>query len=376
MTREKVWLRLIIVVLSVLLVVMIWNDYHRWTREKPIDREEKTIHVSTEILRPETITLTQTYLGTVQAIDSVPMRPYLSGFIEKIWVKPGQVVSTGDLMFTLQQGTYLAEKEQASAKVAQAEAAFANASAYLNRIKNTASKAVSKTELDNATASFLSAEADVKAAKAALKTADVNYGYTEMRAPINGVLGRIYVTIGDYVSPQSNPLTTIVEYNPIRVSFSIPYVDYATLGSSLFQGWHIGLKLANGVDYPQSGQIQFTDNEVSAQTASVRLYADFPNPDNILLPNAFVTVHMTKKVNGMLINKGWITLTPAGDFISILKNGRIEKQPVILGPAIDNSFVVTENIPDEYVIITSQIKPSQFGRQAVSETPRSLERRN
>lgn len=366
MNKERVLLWLIILILGGLLAVMIW-DNQRHPPVMPIPKNtNQPLSVPTQTRRPESVTLTETYLGSVQAIHAVPVQPYLSGFIEKIQVKGGQFVKAGDLLFVLQQETYQAARDQALAQAAQAEANLANAKAYLERIRNTASKAVSKTELDNATASFLSAQANVKAAQAAVKTAEVNYGYTEIKAPIDGVVGNVNVTVGDYVSPTSRPLVTIVQYDPIRVVFSIPYQKYATLIGSVFDGWQMHLKLSDGKVYPETGEMRFTDNQVNAQTASVRLYADFKNADNILLPNAFVTVLMTKRVQGILINKGWISLTPDGDFIYILKDGRIQKQPVILGPAVGDSFVITQNLPDKYVVITGQVHPSQIGHPAVS----------
>ena len=371
MNKERILLWLVILVLGGLLAVMIW-DNHRRPHVMPVLKGTDTaLIVPTRTLRPENVTLTQTYLGTVQAIHSVPVQSYLSGFIDKIQVKGGQSVKSGDLMFVLQQGTYQAARDQALAQAAQAEANLANAAAYLKRIRNTASKAVSKTELDNATASFLSAEANVKAAKAAVKTADVNYGYTEIKAPINGIIGDVNVTVGDYVSPAAQPLVTIVQYNPIRVVFSIPYKEYTSLIGSVFNGWQMRLRLSDGHMYSETGEIRFTDNQVNAKTASVRLYADFKNADKILLPNAFVTVLMTKTVRGILVNKGWVHLTPAGDFIYILKDGRIEKQSVRLGPAVDDSFVITQNLPDNYVVITGQVQASQIGRRAVSSSSRT-----
>lgn len=230
-------------------------------------------------------------------VHDVSVRPYISGFVDEIRVKGGSEVKAGDVMVIIDQAEYKAKLDAAKAAVAQAEASFNNSSVYYQRMQKAGARAVSKTELDNAKASFLSAEAALEQAKAALAEAQVNYDYTVIRATIDGVVGDVPLSKGDYVSPE-NVLLTVIQYNPIRVVFSITDKDYLEEAGrpEMFADETLRLKLADGAVYPQAGTFGYVDNQIDKSTNSIAVYADFANPDKRLVANAYVNVLVEKKI--------------------------------------------------------------------------------
>ena len=212
------------VLLPVLLVVALLIGYF-YLKPGPSDKAspenggELVLH--TAPLQPQDVTVEKTYIGYVTPISDVDVIPYISGFLEDIYVEGGQEVAAGDTLIVIRQNEYKARMDAAAAQVLEAQANFNNAQVYYRRIRNVGARAVSKTEVDNAKASYLSAEAQLAAAKADYELAKVNYDYTVIQAPISGIVGNVSLTKGDYVSPSGQPLLSIIQYNPIRVVFSI-----------------------------------------------------------------------------------------------------------------------------------------------------------
>ena len=236
MSKSNFFLEIIVLVL---LLVVSWMgfDAYRSNEIKKAEKNEPALQsikkMPVQIITPKEITLTNSYIGTVQPIHAVSVLPYITGFIDQVLVKGGEEVKKGDTLFILKQDQYLAQKEAAAAAVAKAKADLENERLYLERIKRTSSKAISQTELDNAQTNYLSAKADLKSAEANLKLANVNYEYTTIKASIDGIVGNISATPGEYVSPQGNSLAYVLQYNPIRVAFTIPEKDFLKMQSDI-----------------------------------------------------------------------------------------------------------------------------------------------
>jgi len=322
--------------------------------------------VKVQYLKPETVTVTHEYIGHVEAIQSVLIHPYISGFIDKVLVSGGAKVNLGDLLFVLQQDKYLAEVEAAEAKVIGAAADLEKARLYLERIENTSSEAVSKTERDNAQTAFAAAEATLAASKAALKVAQVNYNYTQILAPITGVLGNISVTNGEYVSPEGSALAYILQYNPIRVRFSMPEKDFLNLGADVhfFQTGELKLRLANGQIITANGSVRFADNQVKSGTSSIDLFADFENEKHLLLPGAYVTILYDEKITDtFLIDRSWVSLQPDGAYVYLVKDGTIQLVKVQLGSLVGNRVVVDKGLQTGDLIITTPVVNADVGKK-------------
>lgn len=309
-------------------------------------------------LKPEDITITSSYVGYVIPIKSVDLVPNVSGYIEDVWVEGGQEVRAGDNLLLIDQREYKAALNAAKAAVTKAQADFANAKAYYERIKKAGAKAISASEQDSAKAGYLSALAAVEQAKAEEAKAQVLYDYTVLQASIDGVVGNVSLTKGNYVAPAGSPLLSIVQYNPIRVVFALSDKEYLNAvsrqnGQPLFAGELIRLKLADGSLYQKTGEFKYIDNAQEKGTGSVAVYADFANSERKLMPDAYVDVLVERMViGGYALRQNYVSLSPEGAFVYVANNNRLRKVPLkIIGE--ENGFYVVNNqfAQDDYLVI-------------------------
>lgn len=364
------------VVVSLLLLIglLVLVKIHLESVKTPsIEKEQGGFSLPIETVQLQPVTMTRPYIGRIKAIQSVDILPFINGFISQVKVKGGQFVQEGDILFTIDKKTYQAQKDQADAQVLSAKATYDNAAIYLKRIEKTPSKAISQTELDNAKAQFLSAEGSLKAAQAAAAAALVNYNYTEVKAPISGVVGNIPVTIGDYVSPAGKVLAQIIQQTPIRVAFSISNKEYLNFLSSdnnkLFDGWRIQLKLPNNELYPQEGTVVYTDNSVAQDTSSITVYADFDNPNGQLVADGYVDVLAQKNIqSGILIDKDLVHFEPTGSFVYVLNGHKINKQAVSIGITVGQQFYIEKGLKGGESLVKGSI-PGDL----VTSQPQSLQ---
>lgn len=308
-------------------------------------------------LRPQDITITDSYVGYVTPIKSVDLVPNVSGYIEDVWVEGGQEVKVGDNLLMIDQREYKAALDAAQAAVTQALANLNNADAYYKRIKKAGAKAISQTEIDNAKAGYLSALAAVEQAKANRAKAQTLYDYTVLQASIDGVVGNVSLTTGNYVAPGTAALLSIIQYNPIRVVFSISDKEYlnalARKNGTLFANENIRLRLANGDLYPLAGEFKFTDNQIDKNTGSIAIYADFANPDHELTANAYVDVLLERTLKGgYLVRQNHVLLTPDGAYVYTVRNQRLTKIPVTIVAEQNGNYVLSNKFAsDEYLVI-------------------------
>lgn len=344
-------LLIILVILAAVLVWFFWPSAHR----KPASEDSRPQELALNVmpLAPRDVSLTQSYIGYVTPIHSVDIVPYINGFLEDIMVDGGQRVERGDNLILIRQNEYKASLEAAEASVLQADATLNNAAVYYRRMKQAGTKVISPTELDNAKASYLSAKAALAQAKANRDLAKVNFDYTIIQAPIGGIVGNVDLTRGDYVSPSSGTLLKIIQFDPIRVVFSITDKDYlnemAKQSGGLFNGEAIKIRLSNGQIYNKTGKFRFLDNEINRSTNSIAVYADFENENHTLVANAYVDVLLEKNIkNGVPVRQNLVTMEDSGNYVYVVKDDRLERRKVdILGIRgndyiLKNSFAVGE----------------------------------
>lgn len=324
---------------------------------------ELTLHV--EPLKVQDVGVEKSYIGYVTPINDVNVIPYISGFLEDIYVEGGQEVAAGDTLIVIKQNEYKAKMDAAKASVLQAQANFNNAQIYYKRIKDAGPKAISKTEVDNAKASFLSAQAQVANAKANHELAKVNYDYTIIQAPISGLVGNVTLTKGDYVSPAGQSLLSIIQFNPIRVVFSITDKDYLEeIGrGALFSGENIKLKLADGRIFDKPGTYKFADNQINRDTNSIAVYADFENADKTLVSNAYVDVLVEKKyTDGVLIKQSLVTMTEKGNYIYLVNGNNLDKVKIDIVTSIGSNYLVRNGFKKgDYIVLDKigDVSPKQ-----------------
>lgn len=345
--------------LTVVLVLALGLGYYSLDiGKKTINKKtqgEDSITLNVVALKAEAVNIKKSYIGYVTPINEVDVLPYINGFLEDIMITGGQNVKQGDNLLVIKQDEYKANLDAARAAVLQAEANYANAKVYYDRIKKAGPKAISQTEIDNAKASFLSTQAAVAQAKANHALAKVNYDYTLIQAPITGTVGNVSLTKGDYVSPSGKPLFKVIQYDPIRVVFSITDKDYLDeVGQGpLFANEIIKLKLANGEIFTKNGLYKFADNTINRSTNSIAVFADFENADKTLLANAYVDVIIDKLYDdGVLVKQNYVIQEADGNYVYVVNGSQLAKIKVYIVATIGTNYLLRNDFKaDDYLII-------------------------
>lgn len=353
-----------VLLFAVLIIVGYWGWQHY---KKAPEKQEETIErtLAAAPLIESEAEVVKDYIGYVTPVHDVSVRPYINGFINDIRVQGGAEVKAGDVMVIIDQAEYKAQLDAAKANVARAQATFDNSDVYYQRMQKAGQRAISKTELDNAKAAFLSAKAALEQAKAAEAEAQVNYDYTVIKATIDGMVGDVPLSKGDYVSPET-VLLTVIQYNPIRVVFSITDKDYLDEAGreKMFAGENIRLKLADGKIYGQSGIFRYADNRIDKSTNSIAIYADFANPDKLLVAGAYVDVLVEKKYRGMVVRKDLVYIEPDGSYIYVAENGEVRKTAVdVLSEYGNNNYILKNKFKPGDLIVLDKMGAGDDGRK-------------
>ncbi|MDR3353554.1 MAG: efflux RND transporter periplasmic adaptor subunit, partial [Synergistaceae bacterium] len=199
-------------------------------------------------------------------------------------------------------------------------------------------RSVSAADLDEAQNNIVQGKAAIEQARAALRLAEIDLGYTKIKAPISGRIGRAEFTKGNYVTPASSPLATIVQVNPIRVAFALPDKDYLeqyeAFGASGKSVYETTILLADGKPYPSGGKRDFEDNSMDPKTGSIMTRLRFENKSGVLVPGAMVRVltrPSEKRVSVVLPQEAVMT-DSSGDYVYVVDGGDTAQVcPVILG---------------------------------------------
>jgi membrane fusion protein, multidrug efflux system len=297
------------------------------------------------------ITPSASYVGRVQAVNTVNLVARVSGFLQQLHFREGQRVKTGDLLFTIEQDTYQAAVDQSQANVDRAKATERNADLQLQRSQQLArTNTVPQSTVDQDLANQQSARADVEAAQAALRQAQINLGYTEIRAPIDGRIGMALITIGNFVSPTSGTLATIVSQDPMYVLFPVSaqvvldYKQRMARNKRSSSDVVVHIRLPNGQDYPHAGLVNFLDIQVNQGTDTVIVRAEFPNPEGWLIAGQIVdvTVEAGEPKQALLIPQAALQLDQSGSYVLVVgSDNKVEQQRVKLG-AVEGSHIVVE----------------------------------
>jgi len=251
------------------------------------------------------------YVGHVEPAQVTDILPQIDGYIRRVCFTEGAKVEKGDLLFEIDDEQYVAARNLRYSEVASAEAKVTvtlsevdRAERYFNRLSSADERGVTATERDTAETTLASAKAALNAANAAVEQAkasaaiaDFNLKHTKVYSPISGRIGKALHHVGDYVSPSKSALARVVQTDPIRVVFPISDRDYDAWqaaaergGRELKDSRRLRLRLPDGTVYGYEGVIDFGDNEMSRETATLKMHVSFDNPAGRLVPNAFVRV--------------------------------------------------------------------------------------
>ena len=271
------------------------------------------------------------FIGRVVAIDKVDVVARVAGFIEQRNFTEGQQVKTGDLLFRIEQDTYKAAVDQQAANLAKAKATEVNANLQLQRsqvlVKN---QNVPQATVDQLEAAEQAAQADVLQGQALLEQAQINLRYTEIHSPIDGRIGLASFTVGNLVGPSSGRLATIVSQDPIYVTFQATEADVIEykrrVAASADKNPHvtIHIKLPDGKIYPHPGLTNFLDVQVEAETDTVVVRAQLPNPDGVLIPGGIVGVIVEREAPhpSLVVPQSAVQLDQAGRYVMVVDEAK------------------------------------------------------
>lgn len=311
---------------------------------------------------------TKTYPGRVVPIAQVNVVPQVSGEILEVGFVNGAIVKEGDLLFRLDPVKYQAAVKNAEAKVAECKANLSYAElSYTRHKKLVASHAVSLDAADNALSSRDSARAALAAAEADLIVARDNLAHCRITAPHGGKLGTTLFTMGNYVTPSSGTLVTLIQTAPIRVRFSMSNGEFLELFGArnrlIKARGHVTLTLADGSEYGETGEIEYVENAADEMTDTIQVYALFPNAERVLKPGGtvVVTLSSTEPVHCAAVPPNAVVLDMRGAFVWLLGPGNVaEKRYVNRGPIVQGMQTITSGVkPGEKIVADGVHKVSK-----------------
>jgi membrane fusion protein (multidrug efflux system) len=320
--------------------------------------------VTTLTMRPHPTALTQDYPAQLEASNTVEIRPQVSGILARQVALEGTNVRRGEMLFEIDPQPYGAALAQAQAGLAQARAAQAEAVRDLARARPlSAIDAVSERELDAAIAANDSALGQVKAAEAAVKTAELNLGYTQVRSPIDGTMSRALIRLGGVVTAYSTLLTTVYQTDPMYANFSVGEQRMLQvqreLGRPLDQlnpsQRQFRLLLADGSEYSVAAQLNFVDAAVDLRTDTLALRLSVPNPNQLLKAGQYVRVVVAtrEQPNALLVPQRAVQMLQDKNFVWVVDSaGKAEMRDVRMGQQQGNDWVVEQGLaPGDVVIV-------------------------
>ena len=324
------------------------------------------------------------FVGHIKATDKVDLRARVEGFLEKRLFREGQDVKAGDLLYQIEKVQYEALVEQAKANLAAAEAESTNAKLeYSRQLELSKRQYSAQSVVDQNRATMDTAAAKIMQAKAALRQAEVNLDYTDIRAPIAGRIGQTAYTIGNLVNPASGVLATIVSQDPIYVLFPISVRDLETIrearrkeGGGLNK-IDILVRLANGQLYAHPGIWNFTDPQVDQQTDTLIMRAAILNPEGTLADGQVITaiIRERKEEPRLVVPQTALQVDQSGYYVLVV-NGehKVEPRRLKTGPNIGTDVVVLSGLKEGDKVIVDgiqKVRPGQVVQETVLPTPAS-----
>ncbi len=313
---------------------------------------------------------THSYIGRVQAIQTVNLVARVSAFVEKIDFQEGGMVKAGQTLFELQKGPYQAALDQAQAALQGAEATLRNAQiVYQRDTRLVAGTVVSQAQIDSDAAARDADAANVAAARAGVETAAINLSYTTIVSPIDGRVGRAQYTVGNLVGPggSTGALATVVQVDPMRVVFSVADSDIVAIlqkthqtQTQIGQSALLRLQLPDGQSYAPTGSIEFINNQVDPSTGTVEVWGRFPNQQGLLIPGGFVTVDVSRAQPQLrpLVPVQAVQNDKSGDFVLLVgPDHKVREQKITTGRQLGQDWIVTAGLSGgEDVIVQGQQK--------------------
>ncbi|MET4580039.1 efflux RND transporter periplasmic adaptor subunit [Ottowia thiooxydans] len=335
-----------------------------------------------------------TFNGRIAAQESVEIRPRVNGYIESVNFSEGQLVRKGQLLFTIDARSYKAALASAQSHLQRANAVVNLAKTQDVRARELlADRAISAEEADNRAGSLAQALANVSAAEAAVTSARLELGFTEVRSPITGLAGRALLTTGNLAQANQSVLSTVVSQNPVHVYFDADEQSFlrsrqamrSTSGDRAAMAIRVGL--ANDEGFPHTGQVGFTDNRLDPQTGTISVRATMKNDHGLFTPGMFARVQMQGRTEfeAVLIDDKAVLTDQDRKYVYVVgENNRAERRELKLGRMFEGRRIVESGLEagDQLVVAGMQriyypgmpIAPKVIADETPSASPKAQEK--
>ena len=340
--------------------------------DKPVEQQQAQgpVPVTAVAAVSEDLPISRAFIGKVVSYDKVDIKPRIQGIIKKRAYTEGAMVKKGALLYSIEKDQYTAALQQAEAALAKAEADAINANLQLERAEQLIGTGdISKATFDNRKAAAAMAMAAVKEARAAADNAKLNLGYTDIKAPFTGRAGMSNYDEGEYITPSSGTLVSMVSIDPMGVEFAIGMKDIAAMMVSVGgEVPHISaeLTLTQGHVYENKGKIDFIDNSINQQTDTLKMRARFDNPKGRLMDGELVSIKITteEKYPMIIIPQASLQQDQAGRYVLVVKDdNKIDLRRVITGVEVGKNIVAASGLNEGEKVVVEGLQKIRQGSE-------------
>lgn len=330
------------------------------------------VTVARALLRP--VSNSANFTGRVQAVDSVQVRPRVGGYVDSVAFKEGALVHQGDVLFRIDPRPFQAEVDRLTANRTQALAELGLAQVNAQRGHRLLDQhAIAQEEADRLDTAAQSARATLAAADAALATAKLNLGFTEVRAPIDGRVSNVHITPGNLVT-SSDVLTSVVSVNPVYVYFDVDehtWLKLDHLRAKAAQDGHgarieAAMELADESGYPHTGRIDFVDNQLRTDSGTMRLRAVFDNKDSLFTPGLYARIRLSsgQPQPRLLIDDRAVGTDLGNQFVYVVDaKHKVEYRKVTTGALFHGLRVVDSGLAPGDVVVVNGLQRVRPGAE-------------
>jgi multidrug efflux system membrane fusion protein len=328
------------------------------------------------------------FSGRLEAVERVDIRSRVAGTVQSVHFREGALVARGDLLITIDPAPYAAELDGADAQLVAAQARVSYSRSEFERAKRLLDEhAIAQREYDERANAQREADANLRAAQAALQSARLNLGYTQVRAPVAGRVGKLEITVGNLIAagPGAPVLTTLVSVSPIYASFDADeqivtralrdLQGQTKSARALLESIPVQMGTAATPDTPFVGHLQLVDNQVDAKSGTVRVRAVFDNKDGSLMPGQFAKLRMgqVRNASALLVNERAVGTDQNKKYVMVVGDDNTAAyREVTLGAHANGLRIVTAGLkPQERVVVNGlqRIRPgARVAPQAVDMT--------
>ena len=336
----------------------------------PAIAEQPTTAVPVGVVRAERKPIVKAgdFVGRVEATSRVEIRARVTGYLDEVLFKEGDLITAGAPLYRIEKGPFQAQVELAEAALERSKAAKTLSALQLARAEELLGKqAGTVAARDQAGAQDQQAHAGVLADEATLTIAKINLGYTDILSPITGKVGRTNITKGNVVSPSSGPLTVIVSQDPMYVSFPVSQREFLRARA---EGRHVDissikarLHFADHSTYPLEGAINFVDVQVDRATDTILARAVFPNPAGALVDGQFVNIELetSKPEEKVVIPQAALIADQEGIYVFVVEDGKAVVKRVKPGGEIDTGAVIDQGLTGGELVIVDGLSLVRSG---------------